>query len=98
MNKQQLVESVFSDKAAGFESKAAAARALDAVIGGIEAGVKKDGQVQLIGFGTFKIKSRPARKGRNPGTGEEIKIKASKTVTFKAGAELKATAAKSKKK
>ena len=81
MNKQQLIESIFSDKAAGLESKAAAARALDAVIGGIEAGVKKDGQVQLIGFGTFKIKSRPARKGRNPGTGEEIKIKASKTCT-----------------
>ena len=55
---------------------------------GIEEGIKKDGLVQLIGFGTFQVKERSARKGRNPKTGEEIKIKASKTVSFKVGAAL----------
>jgi len=50
----------------------------------------------LVGFGTFKIKSRPARKGRNPGTGAVIKIKASKTVTFKCGSELKSMAGKAR--
>ena len=61
-------------------------------------GIKKDGNVQLIGFGTFAVKARAARTGRNPQTGATIKIKASKTVGFKAGAALKETAAKTKKK
>ena len=96
MNKQDLIEAVLANKEAGIESKAAAARAIDAVLDGIAAGIKKDGNVQLIGFGTFAVKSRAARTGRNPQTGATIKIKASKTVGFKAGAALKADAAKSK--
>ena len=98
MNKQELIDAILANKEAGIESKAAAARALDAVLDGIAAGLKKDGNVQLIGFGTFSVKSRAARTGRNPQTGATIKIKASKTVGFKAGAALKADAAKSKAK
>ena len=98
MNKQDLIEAVLANKEAGIESKAAAARAIDAVLDGIAAGIKKDGNVQLIGFGTFAVKARAARTGRNPQTGATIKIKASKTVGFKAGAALKADAAKSKAK
>lgn len=98
MNKQELVEAVLSDSKSGIETKAAAERAVNAVLGGIESGIKKDGVVQLIGFGTFQVKTRAARKGRNPSTGAEIKIKASKTVGFKAGVALKDTAKKSKAK
>ena len=98
MNKQDLIEAILANKDAGLESKAAAGRAVDAVLDGIAAGIKKDGNVQLIGFGTFAVKSRAARTGRNPQTGATIKIKASKTVGFKAGAALKADAAKSKAK
>lgn len=94
MNKQDLIEAVLASKA--FDSKAAAGRAVDAVLDGIAAGIKKDGNVQLIGFGTFAVKTRAARDGRNPLTGEKIKIKASKTVGFKAGTALKADAAKNK--
>lgn len=96
MNKADLVEAIASNKDAGIESKAQAERALDAVIDAIKAGIKKDGTIQLIGFGTFNVKSRAARTGRNPQTGATIKIKASKTVSFKAGAGLKEIAAKSK--
>lgn len=98
MNKQDLIQAVLADSAAGIESKAAAEKAVNAVLNGIESGIKKDGVVQLIGFGTFGIKSRSARKGRNPRTGEPIKIKASKSVSFKAGAKLKDTAAKARPK
>lgn len=96
MNKQDLIDAILANKEAGFESKAAAGRAVDAVLDGIAAGIKKDGNVQLIGFGTFAVKTRAARDGRNPLTGEKIKIKASKTVGFKAGTALKATASKVK--
>ncbi len=96
MNKEGLVEQLASNKASGLESKAAATRALNAVLSAIETGIKKDGEVQLVGFGTFTIKSRPARKGRNPGTGQVIKIKASKTVAFKCGSELKSMAGKAR--
>ena len=98
MNKQDLIDAILANKEAGIESKAAAGRAVDAVLDGISAGIKKDGLVQLIGFGTFTVKERAARTGRNPQTGATIKIKASKTVGFKAGAALKADAAKSKAK
>jgi DNA-binding protein HU-beta len=98
MNKQDLIEAILANKDAGLESKAAAGRAVDAVLDGIAAGIKKDGNVQLIGFGTFSVKTRAARTGRNPQTGSTIKIKASKTVGFNAGAALKADAAKSKAK
>jgi nucleoid DNA-binding protein len=88
MNKAELVLAV--QKTLGKEtSKAAAERAVNAVVEGIKKGVKKDKEVQLIGFGTFKVAKRAARKGINPRTGEAIKIKASKSVKFKAGAALK---------
>lgn len=89
MNKAELVNHLLKNKDANFESKAAAERAVEAVLGGIQAGLKKDKKVQLIGFGTFSVRKRAARKGRNPQTGEEIKIKASKTVGFKVGKKLK---------
>ncbi len=90
MNKVELVEAV--QKSLGKEtSKAEAERAVNAVIDGIKAGVKKTKTVQLIGFGTFKVASRKARTGVNPKTGQKIKIKASKTVKFVAGNALKET-------
>jgi DNA-binding protein HU-beta len=98
MNKQELIAAILEDKEAKIETKAAAERAVSAVLNGISNGIKADGNVQLIGFGTFSIKSRSARKGRNPATGEEIKIKASKSVGFKAGAALKEVAKKNKPK
>ena len=96
MNKQDLIDAILANKEAGIESKAAAGRAVDAVLDGIAAGLKKDASVQLIGFGTFSVKTRAARTGRNPQTGATIKIKASKTVSFKVGAALKETAKKTK--
>ncbi len=89
MNKAKLIESV--QKALGAEtSKAHAASAVEAVVDGIKAGLKKDKSVQLIGFGTFKVANRKARTGVNPKTGAKIKIKASKTVKFVVGKDLKA--------
>jgi len=86
MNKVELIVAV--QKTLG-TSKADAERAVNAVIDGIKAGVKKTKTVQLIGFGTFKVASRKARIGVNPKTGEKIKIKASKTVKFAAGKQFK---------
>ena len=91
MNKSELVEAV-QKSLGGDTSKAAADAAVSAVIAGITSGVKKDGSVQLIGFGTFSVVKRAARTGVNPRTGDKIKIKASKAVKFKAGASLKAAA------
>ena len=89
MNKAELTEAVL--KNLGKETtKKAAADALEAVIAAIAAGIKKDKVVQIIGFGTFKVSQRAARKGRNPKTGETIKIKASKSVRFSASSALKA--------
>jgi len=88
MNKVELVAAV-QKTLGGDTSKAEAERAVNAVIDGIKVGIKKTKQVQLIGFGTFKVASRKARKGINPKTGESIKIKASKTVKFGAGKALK---------
>jgi nucleoid DNA-binding protein len=88
MNKAELILAV--QKSLGKEtSKACAERAVDAVIDGIKAGLKKSKAVQLIGFGTFKVVNRKARTGVNPKTGEKIKIKASKAVKFGAGKDLK---------
>ena len=89
MNKSELVEAV-QKNLGGDTSKAAAD--VSAVLAGITSGVKKDGSVQLIGFGTFSVVKRAARTGVNPRTGDKIKIKASKAVKFKAGAGLKAAA------
>lgn len=89
MNKAELIEKV-QKSLGGDTSKAEAERAITAVLDGIKAGLKKEPKtVQLIGFGTFKIGKRAARKGINPKTGETIKIKASKTVKFVAGKALK---------
>lgn len=90
MNKQELVEAVLANEAAGMESKAAAERAVKAVLEALAEGIKNDGGVQLIGFGSFVVNERKARNGRNPATGEVIKIKASKSIGFKACAALKA--------
>ena len=89
MNKAKLIE--FVQKALGADtSKAHADSAVESVVDGIKAGLKKDKAVQLIGFGTFKVAQRKARIGVNPKTGEKIKIKASKTVKFVVGKDLKA--------
>jgi nucleoid DNA-binding protein len=88
MNKAQLLELV-QKNLGGETSKRAAADALEAVLNSIAKGVKKDGNVQLIGFGTFKVAKRAARTGRNPKTGASMKIKASKTVRFVASSSLK---------
>ena len=88
MNKAELVAQV--QKNLGRDtSKAAAERALEAVLDAVKRGVKKDATVQLVGFGTFSVAKRKARTGVNPQTGAKIKIKASKTVKFKAGSVLK---------
>ena len=90
MNKAELVAEI--QKSLGKDtSKAAAERSLEAVLEGVKKGIKKDKNVQLIGFGTFSDTKRAARDGVNPQTGEKIKIKASKSVKFKAGAGLKAS-------
>lgn len=88
MNKAELVAEV-QKKLGDDTSKAAAERAIEAVLESIKKGIKKDKAVQLIGFGTFSVAKRGARTGINPRTKEKIKIKASKTVKFKAGAGLK---------
>ncbi len=87
MTKAELVEQMAGD--AGI-SKAAAAAALDSFTKNVTNALKKkDGKVTLVGFGTFTKTRRKARKGRNPQTGEPIKIKASKSVKFKPGKKLK---------
>lgn len=73
-------------------SKAAAAKALAVVTDSIAQAIKKGDKVTLIGFGTFSVATRKARKGRNPRTGKEIKIPAKKVPRFSAGAVLKAAA------
>lgn len=95
MNKAELVEAIAEETGA---SKAKVEEGLKVAIDTITKELKKDGTVQLIGFGTFSVKKRAARKGVNPATGEKIKIKASKVPAFKAGAALKdAVSGKSKK-
>lgn len=86
MNKAQLIEAVAEELK---KSKADAERATNAVIEAVKKGVEKDKVVQLIGFGSFTLKERKARKGRNPKTGKPIDIEASKTVTFKPGKAFK---------
>lgn len=89
MNKAELVENV-QKSLGGDTSKAVAERAVEAVIEGIKAGIKKDKNVQLIGFGTYSVTKRAAREGVNPQTGKKIKIAATNVVKFKPGAGLKA--------
>lgn len=88
MNKAELVQAV--QKVLGKDvPKAQAERAVDAVVDSIKLGLKKDQSVQLVGFGTFRVAHRKARMGVNPKTGEKLKIKASKSVKFAAGKDLK---------
>ncbi len=86
MSKGELIESVA--KSTGL-SKAKAGEAVNAVLDTVTASLKKGKDVTLVGFGTFSVSKRKARKGRNPQTGETIKIKAAKLPKFKAGKGLK---------
>lgn len=86
MNKSELIEAI---AASADLSKAAAGNALDATLKAIEEALSKGDQVTLVGFGTFQVKERAARTGRNPQTGAEIEIKAAKVPSFKAGKGLK---------
>ena len=87
MNKAELIEKMAKDAKL---SKAATARVLEAFIDGVTKGLKKrNSRVTLVGFGTFQNSYRKARKGRNPQTGEKIKIKGRNVVKFKAGKTLK---------
>ncbi len=86
MNKGELIEAVAGEANL---SKADAARAVDAIVGTVTGALKGGGQVAIVGFGTFSVKRRAARNGRNPRTGETIFIKASNVPGFKAGKALK---------
>ncbi len=86
MSKNELV--VYVAETANM-SKAEAGRAVDAVMAGITEGLKKDGKVTLVGFGTFSSKKRAARDGINPLTKEPLHIPAKNVVSFKAGSKLK---------
>ncbi|MEJ2317206.1 MAG: HU family DNA-binding protein [Gammaproteobacteria bacterium] len=86
MNKSELIDAIAD---AADISKAAAGRALDGMTDAITDALKKGDTVSLVGFGTFSVRERAAREGRNPRTGETIKIKASKNPAFKAGKALK---------
>lgn len=86
MNKSELIEAI---AASADIPKAAAGRALDAMVDSIAAALKKGDQVALVGFGTFAVKERAARTGRNPRTGDPIEIAAAKIPSFKAGKALK---------
>lgn len=94
MNKSELVDAI----AAGAEiSKAAAARALDTAVDTITKAVAAGDSVTLVGFGTFKASARAAREGKNPKTGEKIKIAATTVPKFSAGASFKTAVAAPKK-
>jgi len=86
MNKSELIDAV--SNAAGI-TKADSSRALDAVIGAISGAMSKGEQVSILGFGTFLVRHRNARTGRNPQTGAEIQIKAANVPAFKPGKALK---------
>jgi DNA-binding protein HU-beta len=86
MNKSELIDAI-ADSAN--LSKADAGRALDGLVSAVTKALKKGDTVSLVGFATFSVRKRAARTGRNPRTGETIKIKASKNPAFKAGKALK---------
>ena len=92
MNKAELIEAVQGSLGKD-ATKRAAEDAVAAVLGAIADGVRTEGKVQLIGFGTFQVKNRKARMGRNPKTGEPMHIAASKSVGFKPSATLKGSLA-----
>ena len=86
MTKAELVAAIAKSSKL---TKADAERALNSFVDVAKKTLKKEGKLALAGFGSFVVAKRKARKGRNPQTGEEIKIKASKVVRFKAGKALK---------
>jgi DNA-binding protein HU-beta len=86
VNKSDLIDTI---AASADISKAAAGRALDALTGAVTTALKDGDQVALVGFGTFSVRERAARSGRNPQTGETIQISAAKVPSFKAGKALK---------
>ena len=86
MNKSELIDAIAESADL---SKAAAGRALDAAVEAITNALKSDDSVSLVGFGTFSVKDRAARTGRNPQTGAPIEISAAKIPSFKAGKALK---------
>lgn len=86
MNKSQLVDKIAQSADI---TKASAGRALDAIIDAVSDSLKSGDTVQLVGFGTFSVRERAARTGRNPQTGKEISIPAAKVPGFKAGKSLK---------
>lgn len=88
MNKGELIAKIAEESKL---TKKAAEAALEAFINSVEGALKKGEKVQLVGFGTFEVRQRAARKGRNPQTKAEIKIPASKAPVFKAGKALKET-------
>lgn len=88
MKKSEMIEALAESTGL---SKADSERAFNGVFDMLKSELAKGNKVQVAGFGTFKISERAARDGRNPQTGETIKIAASKSVSFKAGTELKAT-------
>lgn len=85
MNKTELIDAMAAD--AGI-TKAAAKKALESFLGNVEKSLKKGNRVSLVGFGSWSVSKRSAREGRNPQTGQTIKIAAKNVVKFKAGAEL----------
>ncbi len=86
MNKAELIDAVAKDTKM---SKKDSAVAVDSMIKMVTGALKRGDKVTLVGFGTWEVKKRAARKGVNPRTGEAIKIKATKVVSFKPGAALK---------
>ncbi|PWW49014.1 HU family DNA-binding protein [Melaminivora alkalimesophila] len=86
MNKTELIEHIATHADI---SKAAATRALESTIDAVKQTLKKGGTVSLVGFGTFSVGQRGARTGRNPRTGDTIKIKAAKVPKFRPGKALK---------
>ena len=86
MNKSELIDAIAESSEL---TKADAGRALEGFISAVSGALGKGDAVALVGFGTFSVKERAERKGRNPQTGEEITIKAAKIPTFKAGKSLK---------
>ena len=86
MNKAELVEALANKTG---ETKKSAEASLNAFVEVVTEALKKGEKIQLVGFGSFEVRKRASRKGRNPQTGEELKIPASKAPVFKAGKALK---------
>ena len=88
MNKAEMIEALAKEQKC---SKACAERSINALLNVITRGLRRDKEVMLVGFGTFRVKRRRARKGMNPRSGEPIRIGASRSVSFKVGKDLKAS-------